>query len=194
MRPAGRRCERLCPCAACGKGPGGGGEPELGVVRHHGERQRAHALQSSRFILSFLILCHHVLQTGNRKKMVGKGARKKGGKPKRMTSQLRTPFSSARDGSDWLRPAAVGPSDSAVLRGRSGCPGAPFSCPKGAGTLCGPGPSLQDGAPALTQEGGRSTGPWELLQGPTLSPLEPMVYLPWDFFLSLRLQISLSLS
>lgn len=70
----------------------GGGQPELGVVRHHGERQRAHALQSSRFILSFLILCHHVLQTGNRKKMVGKGARKKGGQTKEDDLSAQDPF------------------------------------------------------------------------------------------------------
>lgn len=50
------------------------GSPVLGMVRHPWGEAKSSWLWSSQFILSFLIFCHHVLQTGNRKKMVGKGA------------------------------------------------------------------------------------------------------------------------
>lgn len=113
-----------------------------------GERQRAHALRSSQFILSFLILCHHVLQTGNRKKMVGKGGpeeadRKINGQTKVDPLAKDLSFLS-RSRSGWLRPGS-GMHDAVVLRIGSRLPLALVPCPKG-GRLPGlPWTCLQDG-------------------------------------------------
>lgn len=99
-----RECKAVSACSMQ-QGPLAG-SPVLGGVRHPREEAKSTWLWSSQFILSFLIFCHHVLQTGNRKKMVGKGTREAdgGGAIDGQTGgPSSTPPSSPNDSSGCLR-------------------------------------------------------------------------------------------
>lgn len=65
LETSSRECEEAVSACSMQQGPLQGGSV-LGMVRHPRREAKSAQLWSSQFILSFLILCHHILQTGNK--------------------------------------------------------------------------------------------------------------------------------